>query len=132
MRAAQLRDIEDELKQAGAGVVVVGSGLVDHARHFQEETELEARMVVDPTRASYRAAGFVRGIVRTLGPAAWVSGIRAMASGHRQGKMQGDPWQHGGTLVLGEGETVLLHHVSRATGDHADNAGILAAVRSAT
>lgn len=119
------------MKAAGAELVVVGSGLVEHARLFQEDSGLRARMVVDPTRGSYRAAGFVRGVFKTLGPSTWLSGVRAFAAGHRQGKMQGDAWQHGGTLVLAEDGRVLLHHVSRGTGDHATNESVLEAVQAA-
>ena len=53
-----------------------------------------------------------------------------MRGGERQGGMQGDALQQGGTFVIRPGGEVVFGHVSKRTGDHADPQKILDALAS--
>ena len=101
----------------------------EHVEAFRRHFPLDGRILVDPGLESYRAAGLRRGILLTLfRPASLAGGWRAWRRGFRQGRLQGDAWQQGGTLVLGSNGQVLLRHVSAGTGDYASNQAILAAL----
>jgi len=115
-----LRLVRGALSDAGAELVLIGSGRPDQALQFREATGLDqVRILVDPGLDSYRAAGLHRGILRTLGPRAMKNALRARRAGHRQRGVKGDPWQHGGTLIISPKGEVLFHHRSQRTGDHA-------------
>ena len=57
-----------------------------------------------------------------------VKGVRAFASGFRQGARQGDPVQQGGTFVLGPGDAVRFEWRDRYAGDHPDLRDVVAAL----
>ena len=53
----------------GGQVIIVGNGTMEQARYFFSMKQLPragVSVVTDPERESYRAAGFERGVVRTL------------------------------------------------------------------
>ncbi len=130
-RAAQLRDVQDDLARLGAELVVIGSGRREYARSFRLEVGIDAQMLVDEKLRSFRVAGLRRGVLPTIGPRAIAQGIVALSQGHRQRRIQGDPWQQGGTLVVAPGSRVALFHKSANTGDYERKLELLAAVRSA-
>ena len=109
-------------------MVVIGSGKPWHVAAFRDEVGLDVTVLVDRDLESYAAAGLHRGRWRTLGPAALVRALRAFWAGFRQSRLQGDPWQQGGTLILDGDGRVLRHHVSRGTGDALDTRAVLDAV----
>ncbi len=113
-----MRGIEGELKALGADLTVIGSGGAHHVEPFQEDTGIEARILSDPKRATYEAAGLKRGIGSTFNARSMLGGLRAYTAGHRQAGVQGDPWQQGGALVVAPDGPVLLHHVSDSVGDN--------------
>ena len=122
--------IAGELERLGAPLVVVGSGTPAHARDFQAHFGQGLRLYVDPGLKAFQAFGLKRGVGATLGPNALMSGLRAFASGHRQGAVQGDPWQQGGVfVVMPSGETPYAYR-SEAAGDHPPTDAILDAVRA--
>ena len=73
---------------------------------------------MDPELVAYRAAGLRRGRVEALSPRMPLNALRALRSGHRQGKIQGDPWQLGGVFVIRPPGEVTFEHVSQVAGDH--------------
>jgi len=117
---AELRPHLSEMRRKGANVAIVGNGLPSMAKGFVERLKLdgEARVLTDPRRQSYRLAGFKRGIYATLGPRALVNLFRALRKRLGSGKIEGDPWQQGGSLVVGRGGEVLFRYASRHQGDH--------------
>lgn len=127
-QVAQLRDVVADIREKGAELVVIGNGKPAQAAAFAKERDLEFPLLTDPRRASYRAAGLKRGIASTFRPGVAKSAVRAMASGHVQGSVQGDPWQQGGAFVLGPDGTVHFAYVSREGGDHPDPIDLVAGV----
>ncbi|MCP3914411.1 MAG: redoxin domain-containing protein [bacterium] len=131
---AQLRDASESIESLGASVVVVGNGTPAEARAFREESAVLFPVFVDPDRGAYAAAELRRGVKTALAPRSVRDGLRALRSGHRQSRLQGDAWQQGGVLVIvpgdGSGELVY-HHADSSGGDHAPLEAILAALGQA-
>ena len=127
-QVAQLRDITDEIRERGADLAAVGNGRPAQAKAFRDERDLPFELYTDPGLRAYEAAGLRRTVASTFNPSFVANAVRALGSGHRQGLVQGDPWQQGGAFVLAPGDRVLFEQVSSAAGDHADPRDLLAAV----
>lgn len=113
-----MRDSYDEIKQTGVRLVVIGNGQPWQAKAFREDERIPFELWVDPEMKAYRAAGLRRGVATLVSRRSVKHTWRALRGGHRQGKVQGDPWQLGGAFVITpEGETVY-EQVSREAGDH--------------
>src|SRR5437016_4023063 len=100
---AGLRDAAPELERLGAGVLVIGNAEPSAIAEFQEATGWRGRVLVDPSLRSYRAAGLVRGVVRTFHPRDILKAIKASWQGFRQSARRGDLLQQGGMFVIGPG-----------------------------
>jgi peroxiredoxin len=118
----------DLVRKAGAELVIVGSGTPNFIAGFRDETGWDGPVYVDPSLEVYKAAQLERGVLKTFSPLAIGKTIGAFASGVRQGRTQGDPWQQGGTLVIAPDHAVLWHHVSKRSGDNARPEDIAAAL----
>lgn len=127
---AELRPHLSEMRRKGANVAIVGNGLPAMAKGFIQRLELggEATVLTDPSRQTYRLAGFRRGVWQTIGPRALVNLLRALRKRLGTGKIEGDPWQQGGTLVVARGGEVLFRYASQRQGDHAAPQRIVAAL----
>jgi AhpC/TSA antioxidant enzyme len=126
---AELRPHLEEARRKGANVAIIGNGLPAMAKGFAARMALgpETLLLTDPRRESYRRAGFRRGVCATLGPRAWPKLLRALSRfGFR--RVQGDPWQQGGTLVVGKGGDVLFRYVSRRQGDRPEPRDLVGAL----
>ena len=119
-----------EMRRKGANAAIVGNGLPAMAKGFADRLKLagEARVLTDPRRLSYRLAGFRRGFWATLGPLALVNLFRALRKRLGTGKIEGDAWQQGGSLVVGRGGEVLFRYASRHQGDHVRPEKLIAAL----
>lgn len=129
-QVAQLRGVVDDIRQRGAELHVIGSGSVEQAALFQRERELDVPLYVDPSLASYRAAGLRRDAGATLHPRILKNVARTLGGGFRQGRTRGDAWQQGGAFVIAPGGEVAFAQVSQVAGDHADPAEILRALET--
>jgi peroxiredoxin len=128
-----LRDAEPQIEDAGASLFVVGNGLPQQAKWFAEDTGLkEEQLFTDPARATYKAAGLKRGILRTLSPSVWANNRRARQGGFKQTGVKGDAWQEGGVFVVKPDGSVPYSYVSETAGDHPEPAEVVAAAKSAT
>jgi NAD(P)-dependent dehydrogenase (short-subunit alcohol dehydrogenase family)/peroxiredoxin len=123
-----LRDRIDDIRARGAELVIVGNGSPHFAATFRDDYSLDCPLLVDPDLRAYRVAGLRRGRVEILSPRLPGHAIRAFLGGARQGAVQGDPWQLGGTFVIRPGGEVTYRHVSSDAGDHAPIEAILAAL----
>ena len=124
-----MRERVPEFEALGARVVIVGNGQPWHALAFLQDHPTGATLLVDPEMKAYAVAGLRRGIASTLlHPAAIKHGVRALRGGHRQGKMQGDPWQQGGAFVIAPDGHISFSYVSRQAGDHVDPQALLDAL----
>lgn len=127
----QLHHESGRIHAAGGELVVVGSGTPNFVAGFREVTNFDGPIYCDPGLASFRAAGLQRGLWETINPAVLVSGIRSLASGHRQGRTQGDALQQGGVLIVLTPGRIVYQHVSARAGDNAPAAEVAAALEDA-
>ncbi len=131
-QVARLNPRVGDVHDAGAAVHVIGCGLVKHLQWFLEDlpNDFDGNWT-DPKRATYEAAGMLRGKWRTLGLGATVQGGRALKSGARQKGVKGDAWQQGGVWIVHPDGSVPWTYTNKNAGDHASPDAILSALRSA-
>lgn len=108
--------------------MVIGSAGPGAIGAFRDATGYQGPVLVDPSLATYRAAGLTRGVGRLLHPQALGRMVRAFTGGFRSGAIRGDVLQQGGTFVLGPGEAVHFEWRDRFSGDGAPLDRILAAI----
>jgi len=113
-----LRGVVDRIHQQGAELVVVGNGTVEQARAFRDSQKVTFPLLTDPERTSYRAAGLKRGAFLRA-RVAW-NAVKALASGHIQTQILGDPKQHGGAFVFAPGGELRFGFLSEEAGHHPD------------
>jgi hypothetical protein len=123
-----LCDRVEDIRGAGAELVVVGNGSPQQARWFVEEQRVPVRVLTDPERRAFRAIGARRGLASSLRPGTLRSALRARRRGFRQSATMGDPLQQGAVWVIAPGGKVLFRHTSRWAGDHPAPDEILAAL----
>ncbi len=118
---------------AGARLVLIGQAGARQAAHFRRKLGLESLVLADPDRASYKAAGAVRGGVGELiGPRSVATGIKHMARSRViQGRPVGDVTQLGGAMVVATGGSVVFHRMAEHAGDNVEPDELLAAARAA-
>jgi hypothetical protein len=129
-----LRPHAEEFEKAGAKLAVIGNGWPAMAKSWAEHNGFPPSVAVltDPTRKAYELAGLKRSAAATLGPRAAMNFLRALRRGFRQGRIKGDPWQQGGSLVVRPGGKVVFRHVSSAPGDHAGASTLLGVLNAPT
>jgi hypothetical protein len=129
----QLHRDRDAFEEAGVELTVIGQGAPRHARAFQDDQGLELRLLVDPDRKTYKAAGAKMASVSELfGPRVALRGLRAVVSERVvQGRTIGHPAQLGGVLVVAPGGEVVWSHLADNAGDNPPNEVVLEAARNA-
>ena len=125
-----MRGIEADALRGFGDIVFVGPGTPAMAKAFARERAVGDRVLSDPDRRAFAAARLRRGIGALLHPRAWWNLWRAFRRGFRQGRVQGDPWQHGGVLVVDGDGRLLLRRRDEVAGDPLDIAAILDAVQA--
>ncbi|MBL8756716.1 MAG: AhpC/TSA family protein [Planctomycetes bacterium] len=126
-----MRTREAELQAAGANLVFVGSGLPAMAADFARQHAGPHPVLSDPQRSAFAAAGMRRGWYTLLHWRFVANLWRSLRAGFRQAGVQGDPWQHGGVLVLAADRRLLHQQLDTTAGDEVDVDAVLAAVRRA-
>jgi hypothetical protein len=106
----------------------VGIGGADAIASFRDTTSYRGPLFVDPSLATYRAAGLASGVGTILNPRAIAKNLSAMVSGTRPGMPSGNSLQQGGTFVLGPGDVDRFAWRDRFSGDHAALDQVLKAV----
>lgn len=96
----------------------MGQGTPAQTQAFREEHDLRAVLLCDPGRLSFRKLGFRREWWRLFHPRVLWRAIVALLQGHRQGALQGDPFQNGGVVLTDAQGTVLFRYDSLYPGDH--------------
>jgi len=120
-----------EFTRVGARLIFAGPGEVRRLEAFVERTGLQDEDVdalTDPTLSFQRALGLHRSIIRTIGPGSLWTALRATGQGHLQTRVEGDPFQQGGLLILDRDRRVSLLHRERRLGDHLDLSDVLSHV----
>ena len=129
----QLHRDRHRFEREGVRLAVIGQGEPENARAFRTEYAIDLRLLVDPDRGSYKAAGAKLAVFsELLGPRLMWRGLkRARAAGVAQGKTIGHPAQVGGVLVVAPDGSIPWAHMSRDAGDIPANDEVLAAARAA-
>ena len=124
----QLHRRIDEIHDAGAELVVIGNGTPNFVAGFRETTGYRGPLFVDPSLEAYRRAGMKRSVTSVLNPKSALHAMRALRKGQRQGRIQGDNWQQGGTLVVTPDARITYAYRSSEAGDHAPVDAIIGAL----
>ncbi len=124
-----MRDHEQAFRDKGAQLAAIGLGDAHYAQVFREETEITFPLLVDAERRAYRAVGLLNGsLLHLFRRDNSLARKRARAAGHRQHKLGKNPFQLGGSFVLGPGNVDLYMHISQTFGDTAPTDDLLAAI----
>lgn len=110
----------------------VGNGSPLQAAGFAERHAGGHAVLTDPTRRVFAAAGMRRSLWATLHPRLLINLLRALRTGFRQRRVEGDAWQQGGVLVFDGPGRVVHAQVDRAGGDQLDLRALAAAVEAIT
>jgi hypothetical protein len=124
-----LRAHEQALAAQGATLVFVGTGSPAMAADFARAHAGPHPVLCDPERKLFAAAGMRRSLWASLHWRLFTNGLRAWRNGFRQGKVQGDPWQQGGVVVLANDGRLVHRQIDAVGGDPLDATAVLAAVR---
>lgn len=122
-----LRSI-DSFHEAGAELIVIGSGSPSFIEGFREHTDYTGPLYTDPSLDVFKEAELKRSVARTLDPRSLGKAFKALVDGQRQGRTQGDQWQQGGVLVIAPDGAIKYHHASERPGDNAPAAAILSSI----
>ena len=126
-----MRDHEDELERAGAGVAAVGLGDRHYAAGFREETGIGFPLLVDRDRVAYRTVGLrSASLLHLMRRDNARARARAKEAGHSQHRLGRDPLQLGGSFVFAPGNRDLFVHVSETFGDTASVGDLLGALEA--
>jgi hypothetical protein len=123
-----LRGIEDQVKQAGAKLVVIGNGQPEQATWFAEDTGFTGELYTDPSLKTYKLLGMKSGLLSSLNPAVMSRGMKARSEGFRQTRTMGHAFQQGGVIIVRPDGSIPYRYISDSAGDHPDPAEILTAL----
>ena len=130
-RAAEVHASRSAIEAKGARIVFVGTGLPAMASEFAAQQAAGLPVLSDPTRRIFELAGMRRGLSTILRLATLLNSWRAFRRGHRQTKVQGDPWQQGGVLVLDRKGDIAHAQRDSAAGDSIDWRRVIEAIPAA-
>lgn len=126
-----MRKHEEKFREHGANLAAIGLGDRNYARLFREETGIDFPLLIDEQRVAYRAAGLrSANLLHMLRSENKVARDRARSGGYRQHKLGQNPFQLGGSFVLGPGKVDRYVHVSQTFGDNAPIEALLAATEA--
>jgi hypothetical protein len=125
-----LREHEHGIAEKGARLAAIGLCHRAQAIPFRTENGVTFPLLVDEKRATYALAGLGAATMGHLfkkeNHDAW---RRARAAGFRQRGLGKDPFQLGGTFVLGPGDVDLFAHASSTFSDNAPIESVLAVLK---
>jgi hypothetical protein len=126
----QLHRARREFEAAGLRLVLIGQATPRQAEHFRRRQGIEAPILTDEKRASYKAAGAkIATFGELLGPRVVAKGILTSArTGAVQGRTVGHPAQLGGTMLVRQDGSIAWTHMSEDASDNATVAEILGAI----
>ena len=125
----QLRGHAAEMQAQGAKLAAIGLGDARYAAAFREETGITFPLLIDDERLAYNAAGLKSAnLLHLLRSDNARARKRAQAGGFRQHKLGQNPFQLGGSFVLGPGNVDRYAHISKTFGDNASVEALLAAL----
>jgi len=131
--AVQLNRDRQQFEDAGVGLYLIGQGGPEDAARFRRNFDIDLPILVDPKRATYRAAGTkVATVGELFGPKVVAKGVKsAIEKRVVQGRTRGHPAQLGGVLVVAPGGEVAWTHLADDASDNPPNSEVLEAAKSA-
>ena len=130
----QLHRDREKFEAAGVALVVIGQGTPAHARDFIKANTVDGlRILVDPARESYEAAGAkIATVNELLGPRVVAKGTTsALRTGLFQTRTKGHPAQLGGVLIVAPDGSVPYAHLADDASDNPPNGEVLRAAGQA-
>ena len=126
----QLQQQKEELESLGIRVAVVTFETEAAVRAYASDLNLGWPLLMDASRALYRAYGMERGHWWNIyGPASLWAYFNLTLKGRRLQRPTGDPNQLGGDVLIDPDGIVRLHHVGVGPADRPETAQLLALVR---
>jgi AhpC/TSA antioxidant enzyme len=121
-----------KFEAAGLGLVLIGQLTPRHAAHFRRRQQIEAPVLADEGRRSYKAAGAKVGSMGDLlGPKVVAKGaLTTLRTGKLQGRTLGHPAQLGGAMVIAPPNEIVFSRMAKDAGDNASPEEILASAGS--
>jgi hypothetical protein len=116
-----------ELTQSGVRLIAIGNGTPLMAQDFLEKFSVPFPLYTDPSRSSYKKMGFKKKLGINISSLKRTK--EALSAGHKQGKVQGDPFQQGGEALFNKGGDLIWSRPSSAAGDHANHQEIRTALK---
>jgi len=125
--------VRDRLAEFGdAAVVVVAFSAPEFVASYQRDRLAPMTVLIDETRATYRAYGLGRGSVWTVwGPKIWWAYAKLIAHGRLFQRPTEDTLQLGGDFVVGRDGSIVYAFRSSDPDDRPTVDDLLAAVRRA-
>ena len=126
-----MRHAEEDIRQAGGTIVLVGMGTEPQTREFKERFDVPFDMICDPDQHLYRDFSVER--MSPLGffsPTMALRGIAAMAQGHTMGLPEGDVRQLPGVVIIASDGRIIYRHHGSDPADHPTPDAIVEALRS--
>lgn len=119
-----------EIEELGLAVLVVTFESRRRAEAYVRETDLPWPLLVDPSRAAYRAYRMRRGSRWEIwSPASWGAYFDLLRKGRRLRRPTGDIYQLGGDVLIDPRGRVALHRVEQGPADRPPVSDLLAVVR---
>ena len=97
------------------------------AQKFQNQFNIQFPLYTDPSKATYRALSFPRGI--GIGISTFTAGFGAASKGFTQGATAGDPLQQGGEVLFDGKGVVLFKNIAKKAGQHIDGTVLLERIK---
>jgi peroxiredoxin len=113
--------LHHQIEDVGTSIVFGHMTSADEFATFAARYGLSAiPAVADPQRKLYQGMGLQRAsVLRLLSPKVFWAYMKSIFSGHRPGKIKGDPFQPPGAFLLHMGK-VIKSHLYRNVGDRPD------------
>ena len=125
-----MRDRYPEISDAGAEVVVVGTGNARLARSFVEDEKIPFPVLLDDDASAARAASIRRvPFFKLFDPASYAGTIEAWKNGYRVGIPGRRTNQLGASFVIGPDDELRYEHRDAHPADHAPMEQIFSALR---
>ena len=100
----------------GINIVAIGNGNVKMAQVFQKDFSIPFPLYTDPSKESYKILSLKRSF--GFGVSSWRHIKRVIGTKHRQGMVQGDPWQQGGEGLFRKDGSIFWMQKSDLAGGH--------------
>ena len=116
--SSDLLDLRDKIQEHGAELALVGNGNPIHAMEFMSQLGLTRGVYTDPGRVLYKGLQMAQGVRSSINLSSTIHVKRAIERGFRQRRIQGDPWQQGGVMLIRKNGEVPWLYRSKVAGDH--------------